>query len=548
VSGPDAVADAETGRQLRQLAWARLIVAHLVLALTPLLAPDLAGGVHRALLAAALLAAVGSSAVLLVTGPPARPGRVAALLCLLDAVLITAVVAATGGPRSVFPFLYVLTVTAACVLLPRAGALLVAATGSTLYTGVVVAATVLPLTLLFEPPAETAALEVLTMFLNAGTFCAVAILAGGLGEQHRAARRELARRGRDLHELQAFTSVVLQSLGAGLIVLDRTHTVAGLNRAAEAITGHRAPEILGEPWSRLAGDAVSLDAVDAAIAGAPAVAARREVDLRRADGRAVPVRLAFSALQAHDGRRLGWIVLCEDLSEVRAMEDRLQQADRLATLGRMAANLAHELRNPLAALTGAAEMLHRAGGGPDEREHLARIVAVESERLDRVVANFLDYARPAPIALERADVADVLDDVLARVEHGDPPAGVKVVRAFDRPLPWPVDVQHLRQALWNLCLNAVEAMPEGGELRVAAAVRDEGLRIEVADTGPGLGTADPGRIFEPFYSTKPGGRGLGLALVHRIISDHGGDITVTSGPAGTTAAISLPRRPPEARR
>jgi two-component system, NtrC family, sensor histidine kinase PilS len=245
-------------------------------------------------------------------------------------------------------------------------------------------------------------------------------------------------------------------------------------------------------------------------------------------------------LTSGDGRRLGLIAACEDLSVIREMETRVRQADRLATLGRMAANIAHEIRNPLASLSGAIEALAGQTGTEEERTRLTHIVLRESDRLDEIITAFLDYARPVPLSLVGVNVADVLDEILLLLEHR-PPTGVKVIREFPSALQWRVDPQQFRQAVWNLCLNGVEAMPDGGELRVAAALTAAALRVSVSDTGEAIAASELAHVFEPFYSTKPGGSGLGLALVHRIVTEHGGQVHAKSEPGlGTTMTLTIP--------
>jgi two-component system sensor histidine kinase PilS (NtrC family) len=250
--------------------------------------------------------------------------------------------------------------------------------------------------------------------------------------------------------------------------------------------------------------------------------------------------MTFSALRAGDGRQIGVIIACEDLSAIRAMEARMRAADRLASLGRMAANIAHEIRNPLAALSGAVEVM-AAGAADDTRERLAQIVLKETGRLNGIIREFLEYSRPTPLNRTAVNVAEMVDEVLVLLEHQVGPGTLKTVREFPPGLTWMVDRQQFRQAVWNLCLNAVQAMPEGGELRVTMAVRAARLVLRVHDSGEGIPAADLGQIFEPFYSTKSGGSGLGLALVHRIVQDHGGDIDVDSRPgAGSAFTVRLP--------
>ena len=527
----------DSNRLLRGFGLARLGVAALLLALGPMLPDELMPGANRSILALSLLTVVVTSGALTAFTPVVKPLRIAWLICLLDTALVTAVVAATGGARSIFAFLYVLSVTAACVLLSRTGGLTIAAAGSVFYTGLVFGRTVFPLTF-FEAPKESTALEVITIFLNAGTFLIVAIVAGGLAERFRSTRQELETKQADLKDLEAFTDLVFHSVGTGLIALDGEQRVTALNRAAERITGVAAHAAVGRPWS-VFGAALALEDVEAEIETPDPRPAWREVLLRR-DGAEVPVRMTFSALRAGDGRRIGLIAACEDLSAIRAMEARMRAADRLASLGRMAANIAHEIRNPLASLSGAVEVL--AAGAPDEtRERLGQIVIKETDRLNAIIREFLEYARPKPLERARVNVAELVDEVLVLLEHRAAPGTLKVIREFPPALPWSADRQQLRKVLWNLCLNALQAMPDGGELKVTVAPSGGRLLIRVADTGEGIESTDLGQIFEPFFSTKADGTGLGLALVHRIVQDHGGDIDVQSRPGvGTAFTLTLP--------
>ena len=528
------------GGPLQGFAWARLGVSLVLLALAPFVSPGHMPGESQ-ILALALIIAFTSSGAMLLLGPPTQPRRLAWFICLLDCALITAVVAATGGARSIFAFMYVLSVTAACVMLSRTRGLAIAGMSSVLYTGIVVARTVLPLAAFLDAPQETTALELVTMFLNAATLLVVAIVAGGLGERYRATRQELETRQRDLRDLQAFKDLIFQSAGTGLIALDRAYQITAFNRAAEEITGVPSAQAIGRSWSALIGASVPLASIEATIDGNPRASMRHETALRRPDGSTVPVRMTFSALQSGEGERLGLISACEDLSAIRAMESRMRQADRLATVGRMAANIAHEIRNPLASLTGAIEVLTSPHTAEDSRERLSQIVARESERLNHIIKNFLEYARPAPLSITIFDVAAAAEEVLLLLEHRASPGSLKVIREFPPALLWPVDGQQFRQILWNLCLNAVEAMPEGGELRVAAAVRGGTLEITVTDTGEGIAAGDVSHVFEPFFSTKSEGTGLGLALVHRVVQEHGGEIDVRSSPGlGTTFTLTLP--------
>ena len=531
----------ESAGLLRAFAWGRLVLAAALLVTVPLTASRFAPVAGGAILPLALVVTVASSLAVLLRRVPPHPQRIAALLSTLDVVLITAVVTSTGGPRSMYAFLYVLTVTAACVMLSRMGAVLVAASASVLYAGLVLARTLLPITYFFESPHEASELELATMFLNTATLLVIAVVLGGVAERYRTAHRALESRERDLRDLEAFRDLVFDCVGTGLAVLDREHRVTAFNRAAADITG-RGAGLLGARWSDVAGEPLDVDAIATSLRDPAAPSVRRPVSIQRPDGESVPVQMTFSTLRSAEGAPLGLVVACEDVSALRRMEAQVRQADRLATLGRMSANIAHEIRNPLASITGAVEALrHDASFGPEQRGRLTAIVLRESERLNRIIEDFLAYARPTRTAPRRTDVTAVLEEVLLLLEHRPLPEGVKVVRAFEAPVWAEIDAGALRQAIWNLCLNAAEAMPDGGELTIGAVEGNGTCVVRVADTGRGIPAQDLAHLFEPFFSTKPEGSGLGLALVHRVVRDHGGDIDVRSEPGeGTTFTLTLP--------
>lgn len=529
--------------RLRALCWARLGVAGVLVAAAPWAPVVFVPTARAGLLLGVLLLVVVSSGVLLLVPRPPRPRVVAWLLCTLDAMLVTAVVAATGGARSALVFLYVLLVTGASLLLPRWGALAIAFVSGGLYTMLVLARSVVPALAFDEPLDGTAALDMLTVLVASGTIILVSAVAGGLAERFLTSQRELASERRTLGDLQAFSDVIFQSVGTGLVALDRDRRVTALNHAAVSIAGVPAPEAVGARWDGLFGADGAVDAIEAALSGASKASARREIELVRHDGTVVPVRITAWPLEAGNGARLGCIVACEDLSSARTMEARLRQAAKLATLGRMAANIAHEVRNPLAALSGAVEHLTLADVTTETRARLTGVVLRESERLSGIIGDFLDYARPAPIVIERIDASAVLDDVLRALPLRRPPGEITIVRAFPESLPLEADRGRFRQVLWTLCAHAVGAMPTGGELRVDGQARAGNVEITVADTSEGIPPQDLDHVFEPFFATRYDPTGLGLALVQRIAHEHGGDVTVRSEPGlGAEFSVRFPER------
>lgn len=529
--------------RLRVLCWARLAAAGFFVAVGPWAPAVLVPTASPGLLRVVLTLVVASSAALLLVGRAFRPRVVAWLLCVLDASLITAVVAATGGPRSILVFLYVLLVMSSCLLLPRAGVLVIALVSSVLYATIVLARNVVPVLAFGAPPDSTIALDLLAILATAGTLAVVSIVGGGLAERILLSQRELERERRTLGNLQAFSDVIFQSVGTGLVALDREHRITAFNRAAESITGVSASAALGGRWADVFGPEASLPEIAAVIAGRTHAATRHEIEMRRPDGTVVPLRVDTWALEAPDGTRLGCIAACEDLGPARAMEARVRQADRLATLARMAANIAHEIRNPLASLSGAVEALTRGAVTAQARSGLGDIVARESDRLNRLIASFLEYARPAPLRIEPIDAASLLEDVLSGLSPRLTAGGIKTVRAFPASLPLEADPERLRQVVTSLCLNALAAMPAGGELRMDARARAGWIEVAIADTGDGIPADDLPRVFEPFFEHRHDVTGLGLALVHRIVQEHGGELTVRSERGvGTELVLRLPER------
>jgi two-component system sensor histidine kinase PilS (NtrC family) len=530
---------------LRGLSWARLITAAMVLAAGAVL--RYAGSFQFDFLFFGLaVSAAGLVSCFLLVGSArgADLRRFAWMQVCLDVALVTSIIAASGGSHSIFTFLYVLTVLEGCFLLARRGGLVAASLAGLLYVDVVLGRHLLTFLGLAEPIQPTA-LEVLTVLLNAAVLFAIALLAGSLAERYHLAQRNLESQRKDFSDLQAFRDLIFQSVGSGLIAVNPEGRITAFNRAAESITGVAEREALGQPWEALFGREVDLEEARQAVAGPGTQSLRYEIRLERRDGHEVPVGISFWSLRSGGGEAVGLIGVCQDLSSIKRMEQQVRQADRLATIGRLSANIAHEIRNPLASLSGAIEALVRELPADPGRERLVEIVLRESERLNRIIRDFLEYARPAPMASHAVDLADLLEEVVLLVEHRSLPAELKVIREYGEKLPARVDPQQLRQAIWNLCINAVQAMPEGGELRVGGRVVPGGgpprLQLWISDTGQGIAETDLPQIFEPFFSTKAEGSGIGLALVYRVVQDHGGQIEVRSQPgSGTSFMLILP--------
>lgn len=537
-------------RGLRRLAWARMAAVALVLATGAAL--HFSGAADFRLSAFALGAGVAglvAAALLAIPRPRGPDLRGVAWLHLgVDVGLASLIVATSGGAASFFAPLYILVVIAACVLLARPGGLVTAGMSAVAYVGIVLVQALAP-HLMRADPGGGVPLGLLAAFVNTAVFLVVALVAGSLAQQYHRVREDLETERRGLSDLQAFRDLVFDSVGSGLIALSPDWRITAFNRAAESITGIRAQEAVGQPWETILGPGIDLAAARAgaaATAGEDAPPRRHEIRLWRADGRELPLGVSFWLLRTGRGEEAGLIGVCQDLSWIKQMEERVRLADRLAAVGRLSANIAHEIRNPLAALAGSIEALVK--DLPPDTAHgpLAEIALRESDRLNRIITDFLDYARPRPPVPIPCTLGPVLDEVLLLLEHGAHPESLKIARQYGEDVAALVDPQQIRQVLWNICVNAIQAMPGGGELCVGARRLPGTDRVEVsiADTGPGIPEADLPNIFEPFYTTRAGGTGIGLAIVYRIIQDHGGQVEVESGPGtGTTFTLTLPAAP-----
>jgi len=231
------------------------------------------------------------------------------------------------------------------------------------------------------------------------------------------------------------------------------------------------------------------------------------------------------------------------MAEKGRLEEEVRQADRLAALGRMAAGLAHEIRNPAGIIKTTAQLLKKEFPNPELEEYI-RVIVVEADRLNRVLNDFLDFARPKKPERTLLDINELLDESVAIMERYLSERKVEVVKEYSQgPLLVFADANQFKQVFFNLMMNSAEAMPEGGQIFLRSSLEGDRVRLELRDTGQGIAPADRERIFEPFFTTKEGGTGLGLAVVHRIIDLHAGTITVQSEPGlGTTFTIKLPAK------
>jgi two-component system, NtrC family, sensor histidine kinase PilS len=458
-----------------------------------------------------------------------------------DAVIISGIVLATGGAQSFFSSLYALPIIAATSVRMLRGGVMTASISAALYVAVVAAqyfglatrlmgVTVTDLTI---PQA------LFTIGLNLFGFASVAVLSGELADRLRVAGQELARTSSELAELQAFNAYVIDSLTSGLATVDQHGIVISFNPAAEQITGIPAPRAIGRP----ARDVMQLPEsfADSIEAGAPEHR-RTEFAFLREDRRQIDIGLSTAPLVTPQGQA-GRLLTFQDVTETRRREREARIQQRLAAVGEMAAGIAHEIRNPLASMSGSIQVLRQELPLNREQEQLMDIVLRESERLNETIKSFLAYARPQRATLQRLDLRQALHDTAALLRNSAEfkEAHRLVVDVPDEPVAFEADEAQIKQIVWNLATNGLRAMPDGGRLRLATAANGHGVVLSVQDEGIGIPREDLDGIFQPFQGAFFKGSGLGLSIVHRIVSDYAGEIQVTSErDKGTTVTVRLP--------
>jgi two-component system sensor histidine kinase PilS (NtrC family) len=465
-----------------------------------------------------------------------------------DAVIVSAFIFLTGGVTSFFASLYAWPIIAASVVQYRRGGLLVATLSAALYLGVVLSQYI-PENLSADDlwfVAKTAALPTRAtaqyiVALNVFGFFAVALLSGSMAENVRTAGAQLERASSELADLQALNQNVIDSLPSGLVTTDQTQRVLTFNHAAERICALPASAVVGRPVA----DVLQLptELTDAFNRGLDRSGARRlEHKFRRADGSQIDIGLSATHVDTANGSA-GFLITFQDLTDVKKLERDARLQQRLAAVGEMAAGIAHEIRNPLASMSGSIQILRNDLPLNVEQEQLMDIVLRESDRLNTTIKSFLEYARPHRFAIARFDLRRVVQDAALLLRNS---ADVRETHTVDVDVPadpiwFDADEGQIKQIVWNLATNGLRAMPEGGRLQLGASLDDGAAMLTVRDEGIGIVPEDLEGLFQPFHGTFAKGSGLGLAIVHRIVTDYQGVIKVDSTPGrGTTVAVRLP--------
>jgi two-component system sensor histidine kinase PilS (NtrC family) len=486
--------------------------------------------------------------------------RFGAIQLATDIGIVTSLVFFSGGADSIFSFLYLPIAVYGAVLFDRRGAYGAAVLASAGYGAVLLSTEPIAMASVLRGAASFERVFALWV-VQTSALLLVALLASALSRELRIAGEALSESASDLVLLRRLHEHTVDSLNSGLLTTDLDSRVRSLNPEAERIIGLAPSEVLGRDLEEV------LPGVrEALLVGKETPSGgrlRARMPLVRPGGEKRHLGLASSILRDGEGLASGWVVIFQDVTDVVAMEQELRRSERLAGIGQLAADIAHEIRNPLAAISGSVQILEASlseSKEDPEPRRLMGIVLREIDRLNGLITEFLQFARPAPTKPTQVDLGSVVED-LVRMFELTRPEGVEIEVDLETKLTALADPTQVRQILWNLILNAVQAMPEGGHIRISVAEvagePQEGasedrndpkggadfVEVTVADTGVGIAPEVLERIFDPFFTTKPEGSGLGLATVHRIVEANGGNLRVQSLVGeGTALRVRFPRQ------
>jgi two-component system sensor histidine kinase PilS (NtrC family) len=472
----------------------------------------------------------------------------------IDAVVVSVAVFITGGVASLFTILYMLPIVAASTVQFRRGGLQLAGLSTILFLGVVVAQYLsangyldLPFGKLVATELPSVNIAQYTVALNAFGFFAVAFLSGSLAERARRGEAQLEQATEEIADLQAFNQYVFDNLISGLATADAENRLLTFNRSAMLITGREGPLPIGERTT----DVLQLPSAFAASLSqdlARVRSKRTDYMFNHPKGRVIELGLSAAALPLPDGSR-GYLYTFQDVTDIKRFEQNARLQQRLAAVGEMAAAIAHEIRNPLASMSGSMQMLKQELPLSGDQAQLMDIVLKESERLNQTIKSFLAYARPQRSSLQKLDLRPLVQET-AMLLRNSTEVGEQhdiEVQQSSGAVTVEADEGQIRQIIWNLATNGLRAMPGGGTLCLSAVHQQTAAGrvavLLVEDEGVGIPPEEVDSIFQPFRGSFGKGTGLGLAIVHRIVTDYGGHIEVRPRPTGGTVfRVSFPER------
>ncbi|MEW6188394.1 MAG: ATP-binding protein [Thermodesulfobacteriota bacterium] len=473
---------------------------------------------------------------------------IAMVQLVMDVLFVTAVVYVSGGIESLFSFLYFLIILAGGVLFFRWGGLLTALFVLVSYALLLLfqGAGVIPFYFgLPDLPAPVSRRYLYyQIIMNGLGFFFVGFLGSVFTEETRRQRSQIETQKKNIEQLEQLNRIVVENLEMGLLTLDHENKILSINQAGEKILGKKATELVRQPLETLFPEAYSLP-----DGGETSEGQRSEVSYSTPEGALMIIGYTQYRLKEGQAPGIGTIVSFKDISRIKTMEDHLRQVDRLALLGRMAAGIAHEVRNPLASISGSIQVLRDDYHGNETGERLLNIVSRELAKLDGLMNNFLAFTRGVQSSATRINVSElILETVDLMKKNREFPSSILWKLEITPDLFLKISASELSQVLFNLITNALQALAADGEILIRArelktGLKDDTIEILIRDNGAGINETDQKKIFEPFYTTKSRGTGLGLSIVQKIVSDYDGRILLESRlGAGTTFTIQFPDR------
>lgn len=531
-------------RQLRWLIAIRLVVITSVLLsylVFELSAQGSLPGFNLLFLLAGATYAASVVYILQLRSQRLRPIRKAHMQFAGDLALVTGLVYFFGGISSPFSMLYLVVIMVASVMLHRRSGLSVAGLAYILYAALVAALARGWIPALSPMPSteEISWRISYNLAIHLFGFFAVALLTSFLTENVSRAEEELAEKTGSLANLEVFHRDVIQSISSGLLSTDLAGVVTTVNRAALEILGISGTALVGRP---VVESGLFTTAEWTAVTDTHGKHLRSEILLHRG-GEERPIGFTVTRLTDANGVPTGWIVVFQDLSQWRALQEELRVKDRMAAVGELAAGLAHEVGNPLAAISGSVQLLSSTLAAENRERRLLDIIVKESQRLDRTIKGFLRFAKPRERAAGRFDVAALLAENVALLRNSDEATGGHSITLDLDPDSAAIvgDPDQISQIFWNLTRNALKAMPGGGTLALRGTLLGSVYRFECRDTGHGMSEEQRTKVFQPFHSAFDRGTGIGMAIVYRIVQEHLGSVTIDSRPGvGTAVVIDLP--------
>ena len=486
--------------------------------------------------------------------------RYAFVQIIVDQLFITVLIFFTGGKESFFPIAYIFSIIASSMIFYKRGALFSASLSSFLYGLLLLLQLHHWINPLGQPIFYEASQVFYSLIIYMATFYIVALLSSAISEELKKKKKELIQKQVDYNQLETFNRNIVQSLDSGLLTVDLSGKINFLNRTAEKILNRSEKEIkdsfIEDLFPRI--NRV-IEEVRKKTPEFPSEYQRYETLLKDQDGRKTYLGFSMSPLTDPAGLLIGHTLIFQDITKFKEMEEQVKRVDKMAAVGVLAAGMAHEIRNPLASLSGSIQMLRGELTLDVSQQHLMDITLRESERLNALITDFLLFAQPPQTNKVHTPIRKMVDETIDLFSHSSSSRdGIRILRPNGQEeIRAPVDPDQMKQVFWNLFINAAQSMAHGGEIKVQLGKENawglsslpfssqlkgsEWVRISIIDSGSGMAPEEKEKIFEPFFTTKENGTGLGLSIVHRIIENHNGLIKVESELGrGSTFTLFLP--------